>query len=121
MSDIVCEPFVVENIKVVCIPVTRVKPSLHITRKDRKHVLAIMFFQLSRYGLVAIIVVMVASIDLSLAIVAVNILTALQSSLKHRRKHVLRLLRLYGEQALNDQASLLWPLLTRLSKKFILI
>ena len=44
------------------------------------------------------IVVMVSSIDLSLAIVAIDILTALISSLKHGRKHVPRLLRLYGDQ-----------------------
>ena len=30
------------------------KPGLHISRKDRKHMFAIMFFELSRYGLVNI-------------------------------------------------------------------
>ena len=47
---------------------------------------------------------MVASIDPSLVIFGINILTALKSSLKHRPKHVLRLLRLYGNQTLQSTA-----------------
>ena len=71
-------------------------PGLHISRKERKHMFAIVFFELSTYGFV---VVTDASIDLSPEIFVIDIMTALRSSLKHRRKHVLRSLRLYGDQA----------------------
>ena len=80
-----------------------VKLDPQITRKDRKQMFAIMSFELSRYGLVNIlwpgrhIVAVVASIDLSLKIFAIDIMTALKSSLKHRRKHFLRSFRLYGD------------------------
>ena len=60
-----------------------------------------MFFKLSRYGLH--MVVMVRSIDLSQEILAIDVLTALKSSLEDRRKHVLRFLRLYGGHALSKQ------------------
>ena len=43
---------------------------------------------------------MVTSFDISQEIFSVYMLTALKSSLKHRRKHVLRSLQLYGDQAL---------------------
>ena len=43
---------------------------------------------------------MITGIDLSQEIVAMDILKALKSSLKHHRKHVLPLLQLYGDQAL---------------------
>ena len=43
---------------------------------------------------------MIVSIDLSQEIFAIDMLRALKSSLKHRRKHVLRPLQLYGDQAL---------------------
>ena len=43
---------------------------------------------------------MIAGIHISQEIFANNILTALKPSLEHNRKHILRLLRLYGEQAL---------------------
>ena len=45
-------------------------------------------------------IVVITSIVLSQEIFAIDILTALKSSLKHRRKHVLRWLRLYGDQDL---------------------
>ena len=45
------------------------------------------------------IVVMSANIDVSQEILATDRLTALKSSFKHSRKHVLRLFRLYGHQA----------------------
>ena len=45
-------------------------------------------------------VVMITGIDLSQEIFAVNMFRTLKSSLKHRRKHVLRSLQLYGDQAL---------------------
>ena len=44
---------------------------------------------------------MIVSIDLSQKIFAIDMLRALKSSLKHRRKHVLRPLQLYGDQALS--------------------
>ena len=43
---------------------------------------------------------MVTSFDVSQEIFSIDMLTALKSSLKHRRKHVLRSLQLYGDQAL---------------------
>ena len=43
---------------------------------------------------------MVTSFDISQEIFSIDMLAALKSSLKHRRKHVLRSFRLYGDQAL---------------------
>ena len=43
---------------------------------------------------------MIVSIDLSQEIFSIDMLRVLKSSLKHRRKHVLRSLQLYGDQAL---------------------
>ena len=43
---------------------------------------------------------MVTSFDISQEIFSMDILAALKSSLKHRRKHVLRSFQLYGDQAL---------------------
>ena len=57
--------------------------------------LASMFFKSSRYGLALCIVVMVIRIDISQEIIAIDVLTALKSSLGHRRKHTLRSSRLY--------------------------
>ena len=45
-------------------------------------------------------VVMIAGIHISQEIFEIDVLTVLKSSLEQRRKHVLRLLRLYGDQAL---------------------
>ena len=47
-----------------------------------------------RYGFV---VVMMTIIDLSQEVLAIDMLAALKSTLKHRRKHVLRWLRLFGD------------------------
>ena len=58
-----------------------------------------MFFKLSSYGLVSIVVVMIVNIDLSQEIFAIDMLRALKSSLKHRRKPVLQPLQPYGDQA----------------------
>ena len=44
---------------------------------------------------------MIAYIHVSQEIFAIIVLTALKSSLEHRRKQVLRLLQLYGDQALS--------------------
>ena len=41
---------------------------------------------------------MIVNIDVSQEIFAIDMLRALKSSLKHRRKHVLRPLQLYGDQ-----------------------
>ena len=43
---------------------------------------------------------MIASIDFSQETLAVDVLTALKSFVEHRRKHILRSLRLYGDKAL---------------------
>ena len=43
---------------------------------------------------------MVTSFDISQEIFSIDMLTALKSSLKHRRKHALRSLQLYGDKAL---------------------
>ena len=43
---------------------------------------------------------MIAGIHILQEIFAIDVLMALKPSLKHDRKHVLRLLRLYGDQAL---------------------
>ena len=72
-----------------------------ISRKDRKHRLENMFLKLSSYGLFSMWVVIV-NIDLSQEIFAIDMSRALKSSLKHRRKNVLRPLQLYGDQALLD-------------------
>ena len=45
-------------------------------------------------------VVMIAGIHTSQELLAVDMLTALKSSLKDDRKHILQLLQLYGDQAL---------------------
>ena len=47
----------------------------------------------------------ITNIDISQEIVAMDILKALKSSLKHHRKHVLRLLQLYGDQASECKSS----------------
>ena len=47
------------------------------------------------------VVVVIANIDLSQEIFAINLLKALKSSLKHCCKHVLHWLRPYGDQALH--------------------
>ena len=48
-------------------------------------------------------VVVIASIHISEEIFEIDVLTALKSSLEHRRKHLLRLLQLYGDQYLPDR------------------
>ena len=45
------------------------------------------------------IVVIIASIHILQEIFAIDMLTVSKPSLEHDRKHVLRLLRLYGDQA----------------------
>ena len=44
---------------------------------------------------------MITSIQLSQEIFAIGMLAALKSRLKHRRKHILRWLQLYGDKALS--------------------
>ena len=45
---------------------------------------------------------MITSIDVSQEIFAMDILKDLEFHLKHHRKHALRLLQLYGDQALDN-------------------
>ena len=72
------------------------KPGLHISRKYRKHVLVNMFL-----GPPDMAWFLYRCNDhISQEILAIDVLTALKSSSKHRRKHFLRLLRPYGDQAL---------------------
>ena len=73
------------------------KPWLHIIRKDRKHMfMNVQVFQALHVCLDLNIVVMIASINISQEIFAIDMLTALKSSLEQDRKHVVRFLRLYG-------------------------
>ena len=44
---------------------------------------------------------MVTGFDISQEIFSIDMFTALKSCLKHHRKHVLRPLQLYGDQALS--------------------
>ena len=52
------------------------------------------------------IVVMITCFYISQEMLANGMLTALKPSLEHDRKHVLRLLRLYGDQALREKYSI---------------
>ena len=62
---------------------------------------------------------MITSFDISQEIFSIDIMTALKFSLKHRRKHVLRSFRLYGDLALASLSILftikidVFPLFTR--------
>ena len=76
-----------------------VKPGFHISRKDRKHTVTNMYFKLYRYDLVFKCCNGGHSFDSSQQMFSIDLLRALKSSLKHRRKHVLRPLQLYGNQA----------------------
>ena len=76
----------------------RLKPGLHISRKDCKHRLEHVF-QAVQLWLGLYVVVMITSIDVPQEIFAMDMLKALKSSLKHIRKHVLRPLQLYGDRA----------------------
>ena len=50
------------------------------------------------------IVVMITDFDLSQEILAIHVFTDLKSSSKYRRKRTQRLLRLYGDQALDEKS-----------------
>ena len=65
-----------------------------IAAHDREHV-----YQAFEIWLGLHILAVMISIDASQEIFAINVLTALKSSLGHRRKHILRSLRPYGDQA----------------------
>ena len=78
------------------VKITKVKPGLHISRKDRKHMVANTFLSFPgmpwsshscKYSY------------FSKEIFANDILATLKPSLEHDCKHVLQLLRLYGDQA----------------------
>ena len=65
---------------------------------------------------------MITSIDVSQEIFAMDIMKVLKSSLKHHRKQVLRLLQLYGDQALSMLQSIVYKihsLSTDLNRKFV--
>ena len=65
---------------------------------------------------------MIVNIYLSHEIFAIDVLRPLKSSLKHRRKHVLRPSQLYGDQALISYAQLLpKSLIRKLSLVFNII
>ena len=90
-------------------PLEFLKLGLHVSCKDGKHTVATTFFKLFMcafvFGLHILIVVMITwnSIHISQEIFVIDVLTALKSSLEQRMKHVLGLLRLYGDQAQADQ------------------
>ena len=75
------------------------KPGLHVSSKDRKHMVGNVYFKIYGYGL---LFGMIASFEISQETFSIDILTASKSSLKHRHKHVLQSLLLYGDQALNE-------------------
>ena len=52
---------------------------------------------------------MMISTDLSQEKLTISVLTVLKSSLEHGRKHILRSLRLYGDQALAPNSKLQRP------------
>ena len=81
---------------------TPAKACLHTSRKDHSHMVANTFFKLSKVRLGLHTVVMIAGIHILQEIFANNIVTTLKPSLEHDRKYVLRLLRLYGDQALHN-------------------
>ena len=78
---------------------TFLKSGLHINRKARKHMFESMFFLAVQAWLGRHIIVMIPSIDVSQEIFAVDILVAVKYSWKHRCKHVLQMLRPYGDKA----------------------
>ena len=68
---------------------SNLKPGLHISRKDRKH----MFDNMSFHVCLGLdIVVMIAGIHISQEIFAIDMLTDLKPSLEHDRRHVVQLL-----------------------------
>ena len=64
---------------------------------------------------------MIVSIALSQERFAIDMLRALNSSLKHRRKHVLRRLKLYGDQALVTSESRDYFVLQEIQNKYRLL
>ena len=76
-------------------PFSHMKPGLHISRKDRKHMVANKFFKAFQVCLGLHMVVMIAGIHISHEIFANDIST---TSSENDCKHVLRLLRLYGDE-----------------------
>ena len=96
-TTVVCESWNVTNTLGIILEI--------ITWSPRKHVLANMFLNspdMAWFRILCCCNHHQSTIDLSEEILAIDELTALKSSLKHRRKHFLRLLRLYGDQAVNN-------------------
>ena len=83
------------------------KPGLDVSCKDGKHMVANTFFKLFTYafvfGIHIVAMITCNSIHISQEIFAIDVLTALKSSLEQCQKHVLGLLWLYGDQAQADQ------------------
>ena len=65
-----------------------------MSREDPKHMVTNTFRNTFHVRVGLHIVVMIAGIHISEEISAIDVFTALKSYLEHRRKHVLRLLRL---------------------------
>ena len=65
------------------------KHDLHISRKDRKHMVGNVYFMMYGYCLLSPIVGMITRFNISQEIFSIHMLAALKLSLKHRRKHVL--------------------------------
>ena len=79
------------------------RPGLHLSIKDRKHMVAKHVFQAFHVSLGIHTVIMIPSIHISKEIFAIDVLTALKPSLEHCRLHVLRCLRLYGDEVCDLQ------------------
>ena len=80
-------------------PTSDVTAMNHMIRKDRKHMFENMLFYAVQIWLGSYVVV-ITSIGFPQEIFAIDMLRTLKSPLEHRDKHVLRWLRLYGDQAL---------------------
>ena len=80
------------------------KPGLHISRKDRKHMPANTFLKLSSYTLVFSLVVMIIGIHISQELFAIDMLTALKSSLEHDRSQACSVIvAMYGDRVLETE------------------
>ena len=86
----------------------RVMPGLLISRKDRNHMVANTFLKVLHVCLGLHIIVMIAGFHISQEIYAIDVLTALKSSLKQRRKHVLRSVTTVWRPGFTHRVNSLW-------------